>query len=30
MTNRVYFVRPDNTIEDCMALMTERKSATCR
>jgi CBS domain-containing protein len=25
MTNRVYFVRPDNTIEDCMALMTEKK-----
>jgi CBS domain-containing protein len=25
MTSRVYFVRPDNTIEDCMVLMTEKK-----
>ena len=25
MTKRVYFVHPDNTIEECMALMTEKK-----
>jgi CBS domain-containing protein len=25
MTRRVYFVHPNNTIEECMALMTERK-----
>ena len=25
MTKRVYFVHPDNSIEECMALMTERK-----
>lgn len=25
MTTKVYYVRPDQTIEDCMALMTERR-----
>ena len=25
MTRRVYFVRPDNMIEECMVLMTEQK-----
>lgn len=25
MTSRVVFVRPDNTVEDCMALMTDKR-----
>jgi CBS domain-containing protein len=25
MTSKVYFVRPDQTVEDCMALMTEKR-----
>jgi CBS domain-containing protein len=25
MTSKVYYVRPDQTVEDCMALMTEKR-----